>query len=505
MEGQIEKLQNWLNELQTLKSESQIVYNNLNIIKKENENLLAQIFQLKSVISSKDELIEVLQNQKTALLSDNTELLCKVDELNIQVQSFEQMDNSKLEETLILNAELTTTNTELIQEIETLQNVIVVLKTDQQDFENTKNEWQNTTFENNNLKFALDEKNNQIEEQNETLKALDISLEEKLNTIGLLEKSIENLGTQLSQQILKGEVATALQNQNTLLQAEIEILKNQNENILELTTTVDELTLKNLQLVAVTNDLVRDKMEAQWEIAQFKTKEQELSNADNLVRETIQDLMNQNKSSQEEKEAFTEQIYKLELQNTEFVNTLNILNLNNSKLTEDLIAKERQSLSVVNDIERLNTLLKDGHSEVLIWEDKALNAIKEKENLEQELIALKQQFAELEDTIINNKQAQSNLANHRNNLFSQNEIVEKDYESEMALQLESLQLAENHDNLVQNRDIQAEKHKHLQTMNNSVKLAKNTTSDIEDTNVLKDRINQLVGEIDKCIDLLSNS
>jgi hypothetical protein len=103
------------------------------------------------------------------------------------------------------------------------------------------------------------------------------------------------------------------------------------------------------------------------------------------------------------------------------------------------------------------------------------------------------------------KNSQSKLANHRTNLFSQNEIVEKDYESEMAMQVEYDQLQENYMNLNEKFNNQLEKQKHLESMNNSLKLAKNTTSDTEDTGVLKERINQLVGEIDKCIDLLSNN
>jgi predicted nuclease with TOPRIM domain len=118
---------------------------------------------------------------------------------------------------------------------------------------------------------------------------------------------------------------------------------------------------------------------------------------------------------------------------------------------------------------------------------------------------LKQQFSELEDNMFAVKNSQSKLADHRTNLFSQNEIVEKDYESEMAIQVEYDQLQENHKNLNEKFNNQLEKQKHLETMNNSLKLAKNTTADTEDTGVLKERINQLVGEIDKCIDLLSNN
>ncbi len=512
MEGQIEKLQNWLNELQTLKSETQIVYNNLEITKKENDNLLSQIFQLKSVINTKDELIEVLQNQKSAVLSDNSDLMANMEVLNLKIQNLEQVDHSQLESTQAMNEELISANSQFSQEIETLQNALEVLKNEQQDWERTKDEWQNTNSENTNLKFSLDQKANQIEENNHLLFEMKAELEEKTNTLCLLEKSIENLGTQLSQHIHKGEIAAALQNQNTLLLSEIEILKSQVESNGEIVAQIDELTQKNIQLVGVTNDLVRDKMEAQWEIAQYKTKELELLNADNKVRETIQDLITQSKAAEEEKNGLITQIElttqlkaKLEFENNELQETLNILNLNNYQLLEDLKSKENLRSAENEDIERLHTVIKESQSEVLIWENKTYQAIKQKEDLESELNTLKLQFTELEDNMQAFNHTQNKLANHRTNLFSQNEIVEKDYESEMAMQLESEHLMENYDNLNKKMNIQVEKQKHLETMNNSVKLAKNTTSDIEDTNVLKDRINQLVGEIDKCIDLLSNS
>jgi chromosome segregation ATPase len=512
MEQQIAKLQNWLNELARLKNEIQSNNNNLVLSKKENDSLLEQIFQLKSVISSKDELIEVLQNQKSVISSENAELLSIQNDLNGQIEILSRIDTSELDELKLTNEYLEEANQQLTLEVEMLQNSIIVLKDEKVAAESMKAEWQDTFTQNTNLKFELDQKILETEQWQVKTNEWEIALSEKVNTIGLLEKSIETLGSQLSEQIHKGEIAIALQNQNTLLQSEIEVLKTQLETSNQNANSIDELTVKNLQLVAVTNDLVREKMETQWEIAQMKTKEDEWNNAKSTVRETINDLNSKvsdltitNNKLVEEIDFTKNLINVIENQNKELLDTINTLNLNNSILKEQLITWEKTPNFDVSDIENLQNQLKEQKDEILQWEAKAFEAEKEKENLEVELDMLKQQFTELEDSLSALKSSQSKLADHRTTLFTQSEIVEKDYESEMALQIEHEQLQENYDKLNQKFNNQSETQKHLESMNNSLKLAKNTTADTEDTSVLKERINQLVGEIDKCIDLLSNN
>jgi chromosome segregation ATPase len=480
--------------------------------KKENDNLLEQIFQLKSVISSKDELIEVLQNQKSVIASENAELLTIQNDLNSQVETLSQIDTSEIDELKLKSASLQEANQQLTLEVEMFQNLISVLKDEKIASDNIKIEWQDTFTQNTNLKFELDQRALEAEQWHVKTSEWEIALSKKGNTIELLEKSIETLGSQLSEQIHKGEIVSTLQNQNTLLQSEIEVLKTQLETSNQNTTSIDELTIKNLQLVAVTNDLVREKMETQWEIAQMKTKEEEWNNANDTVRDTINDLNSKvtnlsttNTKLIEEIDFTKNFINVIENQNKELLDTINTLNLNNSVLKEQLITWEKTPNFDFNDIENLQNQLKEQKDEMLQWEAKAFEVEKEKENLELELDMLKQQFTELEDNLSALKSSQSKLADHRTTLFTQSEIVEKDYESEMALQLEHEQLQENYDKLNQKFNNQSETQKHLESMNNSLKLAKNTTADTEDTSVLKERINQLVGEIDKCIDLLSNN
>jgi chromosome segregation ATPase len=512
MEQQIAKLQNWLNELATLKTEINANTSKLELSKKENDNLLEQIFQLKSIIGSKDELIEVLQNQKSVINAENAELLTQQNELNAQIETLSAIDTTELDNLKLEHENVSETNQQLSLEIEMLQNSVTVLKADKLEFENTKKEWETTFANNTNLKFELDQKSLEIESQKTSAEEWITTIAEKDNTIALLEKSIENLGSQLSQYIQKGEIALALQNQNTLLQSEIELLKTQIESNTELSNQVDSLTAKNIQLAAVTNDLVREKMETQWEITELKNKEAEYNKVDGTIKETISGLNQKLDNSIQENQklieevAFTKNfINVIENQNKELLDTVNSLNLNNSILKEQLTKWEGKEVFDAEGIEQLQNQLAESKHEILNWEGKAFEAQRAKENLEEEITMLKQQFSELEDSMSAVKNSQSNLANHRTNLFSQNEIVEKDYESEMAMQVEYDQLQENYMNLNEKFNNQLEKQKHLESMNNSLKLAKNTTSDTEDTGVLKERINQLVGEIDKCIDLLSNN
>jgi chromosome segregation ATPase len=512
MEQQIAKLQNWLNELATLKTEINANTSKLELSKKENDNLLEQIFQLKSMIGSKDELIEVLQNQKSVINAENSELRTQQLELNLQIETLSAIDTSELDNLKLEFENVSETNQQLNLEVEMLQNSVNILKSDKLELENTKKEWEITFANNTNLKFELDQKSLEIEQQQAISAEWEIALADKVNTIVLLEKSIETLGSQLSQNIQKGEIALALQNQNTLLQSEIELLKTQVESNTELSNQVDSLKVKNIQLAAVTNDLVREKMETQWELTELKTKEAEYNKADSTIKETINGLNQKLEISIQENQKLIEEveftknfINVIENQNKELLDIVNSLNLNNSILKEQLTNWEEKEVFDTDDILQLQNQVSESKHEILNWEGKAFEAQRAKENLEKELSMLKQQFSELEDNMSSIKNSQSKLANHRTNLFSQNEIVENDYESEMAMQVEYEQLQENYVNLNEKFNNQLEKQKHLETMNNSLKLAKNTTSDTEDTGVLKERINQLVGEIDKCIDLLSNN
>jgi chromosome segregation ATPase len=183
MEQQIAKLQNWLNELATLKTEINANTSKLELSKKENDSLLEQIFQLKSVISSKDELIEVLQNQKSVINAENTELLAKQNELNTQIETLSVIDTTEFDNLKLEHENISEINQQLSLEIEMLQNSVTVLKADKLEFENTRKEWEITFANNTNLKFELDQKSLEIESQKTNIAEWIVTIAEKDNVI----------------------------------------------------------------------------------------------------------------------------------------------------------------------------------------------------------------------------------------------------------------------------------------------------------------------------------